>query len=138
MSLLKELLDIIHGGDDYVYLDKDGDELEVVYVNEDGAVLSEEATTAFRRQGKKITRKFRCVSGEKKGRLVANPQTCVRRKSLARVLAGRKIASEKKNIRIRKSKIALKTNTSKMVRKANKRLKRMSAQRKPKTAKGIS
>lgn len=103
---------------------------EEVFVDENDNVLTEAAVTAFRRQGKTITRKFRCMAGEKKGRLVANPQTCVKRKSQARVLAGRKIASQKKGIRIRKSKIALKTNTSKMVRKANKRLKQMSAHRK--------
>lgn len=132
MSLLQELYDIIN---EDVYLDEDGNELEVVYVDENDNILSERAISAFRREGNKITRKFRCAAGDKKGRLVANPSTCVKRKSLARQVAGRKIAAANKGIRLRKSKLALKTNTSRMVRKANKRLKHMSQTRKPRGTK---
>jgi hypothetical protein len=131
MSLLAELYELIR--------DEDCDECliegEWVHVDENDEILNERAISAFRREGKKMTRKFRCAAGEKKGRLVADPKTCVKRKSMARVLAGRKIAAEHKGLRIRKSKISLKTNTSRMVRKANKRLKRQSQSRKPKTVK---
>lgn len=110
------------------------EDCDVVYVDDDDNSLTEAAIMAFRRQGTDIKRKFRCTSGEKKGRLVSDPSTCTRRKNPKRMMAGRRISRAVKGIRIRKSKIALRRNTSKMVRSMNKRLKHGGV-RKPKTVK---
>lgn len=107
---------------------------DLVLLDESGNVIEEAAVTAFQRKGNKVTRKFRCMAGEKKGRLVSNPQTCVKRKSLARMLAGKNIAAKRKSIRIRKSQQSMKSGTSKIVRKMNKKLKHMGT-RKPKGTK---
>lgn len=97
---------------------------EVVYVNDDNEQLDEaQASVAYRARKGKITKKFRCTSGEKKGRLVANPKTCITRKNPKRVVVGRRVASSHKGLRLRKSKLTRSTNTSKMARKMNMRLK---------------
>lgn len=128
MKFLKELQEIILEQEC-----KDCD-CEIVYIDDENNILSEAAIAAFRRTGTTITRKFRCVSGEKKGRLVADPATCTKRKNPKRMMAGRRISRAVKGIRIRKSKIALRRNTSKMVRKMNQRLKHHGV-RKPKSVK---
>jgi hypothetical protein len=107
---------------------------EVVYTDEDGNVIEEAAAAAqaFRRKGNQIKKQFRCTTGEKKGRLVANPKTCLQRKNPKRMIVGKKVAAAKKGLRLRKSAITRKSQASKQTRKANLRLKHMST-RKPKT-----
>ena len=134
MSLLKELYQLVIEQEcekcdcEIVWIDEDGNEVE-------GPTLSEAAggtaTMAFRRKGQEIKRQFRCVSGEKKGRLVADPKTCVKRKNPKRMLVGQRTARSKKGLRLRKSAITRNTSAHKMVRKTNKRLKRGSGTRRP-------
>ena len=123
MSLLKELHDIM--------LEQECEECgcEIVYTDADGNVI-EEATggasvQAFRREGNQIKRQFRCTMGEKKGRLVANPKTCIQRKNPKRMLVGRKTAAAKKGVRLRKSAITRNKAVHKTLRKMNKRRKQM-------------
>lgn len=131
MSLLKELYNIIIEQEceecdcEVVWIDEDGNEVEAPTLEEDGGA----SAVAFRRKGKEIKRQFRCMTGEKKGRLVANPKTCVQRKNPKRQIVGKRVAQAKKGVRLRKSKITRNTQASKMARKMNKRLKHHSTRR---------
>lgn len=112
MNLLKELYDLIEECDD----------CEIVYVDENDNILEEAAKRAYSRKGGKVVKKYRCTSGPKKGKIVSDPKTCVQRKDPKKKRIGKKVAREKKGIRIRKTKIAKRTATSKQVAKMNKRL----------------
>ncbi len=48
------------------------------------AEIEEAVKTAFGRKGKKVSRKYRCTSGSRKGRVVANPATCHAPKNVKR------------------------------------------------------
>lgn len=100
-------------------------ECEIVYTDEDDNIVKEGAAAApaFRRKGKELKRQFRCMTGEKKGRLVANPKTCIQRKNPKRMVVGKKVAAAKKGLRLRKSAQTRKTQASKLARKANLRIK---------------
>ena len=102
---------------------------EVVYVNEDtGEIVSEKefleegAQRAFKREGQKIKRYFRCTTGPKAGKLVSAASECVKRKNPKKVRLGRRIAKQKKGIRVMKTKIAKKKAISKVVTAMNKRI----------------
>jgi hypothetical protein len=101
---------------------------EEVFVDENGEVLSEAAQRAFKLQKvgkgntKKVTRKYRCMAGPKKGRLVATPAACATRRDPAKVRHGRKVMRSKKGIIQRKSRVAKNKSMSKMVAKMNRRL----------------
>lgn len=82
----------------------------------------EEARRAWKRVGKTLKRWYRCTTGRKKGRMVSDPRICAQRKDPKKVRHGRKVARKKKGIRIRKSKIAARSATHRMVVKMNKRL----------------
>ncbi len=116
MTLLKELNDIILEDEC-----KDCD-CEIVYVTEDDEVLTEAAKRAYARRGGKVVRKYRCSSGPKKGKIVSDPKTCMTRKDPKKKRIGKKVAREKKGVRIRKTKISKRQVTSKLVSKMNKRL----------------
>lgn len=81
--------------------------------------LHEGVKRAFKRRGKNIKRMYRCTSGPKKGKVVSDPKVCVQRKDPVRKRIGKKVAREKKGIRIRKSKVTNKTARSKLVRRLN-------------------
>lgn len=98
-------------------------ECETIYLDEDGNVLTEAATRAFKRVGKKVERRFRCTAGPKKGKVVSDPILCSKRKDPKRVRTGRKVARSKQGVRIRKSEISKRTSLSRMVTKMNRRLK---------------
>lgn len=112
MSLLKELFELMVECED----------CEIVYVDESDNVLEEAAKRAYSRRGGKVVKKYRCTSGMKKGKIVSDPKTCVQRKDPKKKRLGKKIAREKKGIRIRKSKITKRTASSKLVSRMNKRL----------------
>ena len=96
--------------------------LEEVYVDEEDNVLTEAAVRQWRRIGKKLVRKYRCMSGKRQGKLVKNPGDCGKRKDPLKVRTGRKIMRSKKGIIQRKSKIAKRQQISKLVSKLNARL----------------
>ncbi len=97
-------------------------ECEVIYTDEDGEILNEAARRAFKRIGKEIKRRYRCTTGPKKGRVVANPIVCATRKDPRKVRHGRKVARSKKGVRLRKTKIMKRTAMSKLARRMNQRL----------------
>jgi len=101
---------------------------ETVYVDEDDNVIEEAAARQFKLtpirggKAKKITRKYRCLAGPKKGRLVATPASCATRRDPKKVRHGRKVMRSKKGIIQRKSRISKNKAMSRMVSKMNKRL----------------
>lgn len=97
-------------------------EVELVYVDEDNNILSEAAVRQWKRNGKNIQQKYRCLAGPKAGKLVSNPGDCSQRKDPKKVRQGRKVMRSKKGVIGRKSKITKKTSLSKMVTKMNKKL----------------
>lgn len=100
----------------------DMDLYKEVYVDEDDNILNEAAIRQFKLVNKKITRKYRCMAGPKKGRLVAKPSGCATRKDPAKVRHGRKVMRSKKGIIKRKSRITKNKAMNKIVAKMNKRL----------------
>lgn len=97
---------------------------EVIYLDEDGNILNEAAIRQYKRRGSRIKRQYRCTSGLKKGKIVADPKSCAKRKDPKKVRHGRKVARSKKGIRVLKSKVAKKRSISKLVSRMNKRLRR--------------
>ena len=96
--------------------------LEDVFTDEDGKILSEAAVRQWKRQGRKLVRKYRCGAGKKKGKLVASPGDCGKRKDPVKVRTGRKTMRSKKGIIQRKGKIAKRMQISQMVTRLNARL----------------
>lgn len=95
---------------------------EEVFVDENGEILSEGAVRQYKLINKKVTRKYRCMAGPKKGRLVATPSSCATRRDPAKVRHGRKVMRSKKGIIQRKSRISKNKAMNKVVAKMNKRL----------------
>ena len=95
---------------------------EEVYVDDDDNILTEAAMRQFKLTNKRITRKYRCMAGPKKGRLVSKPSGCATRKDPAKVRHGRKVMRSKKGVIARKSKISKKKAMNKIVAKMNRRL----------------
>jgi len=98
------------------------DVCEIVYVGDDNEILSEAAIRQFKRNGNKIVKKYRCLSGPKMGKLVSEPGKCGQRKDPKKVRNGRKIMRAKKSTIKRKSAVSKKKQMSKMVTRMNKRL----------------
>lgn len=95
---------------------------EAVMVDEDNNILTEAAVRQFKRYGNTLKRKYRCLSGPKKGKLVSHPGDCAQRKEPKKVRNGRKVMRSKKGIINRKSKVAKRKAMSRLVSKMNKRL----------------
>ena len=96
--------------------------LEEVFVDENNEILSEMAIRQWKRQGQKLVKKYRCLSGAKKNRLVSKAGDCGIRKDPAKVRRGRKLMRTKKGMIMRKSKISKRKGISKMLSKLNARL----------------
>lgn len=92
---------------------------EVVYIDEEGNQLDEAAIRAFKRSGREVKRYYRCTSGSKAGRLVAEPKACAIRKEPQKVRHGRKVMRKKKNVINQKSRITKRTSLSKLIKKKN-------------------
>jgi len=97
-------------------------ELEEVFVDENGEMLSEAAVRQWKRQGQKMVKKYRCLSGTKKNRLVSSPGDCSTRKDPRKVRQGRKVMRTKKSVIARKSKVSKRKSISKILSKLNARL----------------
>lgn len=97
-------------------------EFEEVYVDENDEVLSEAAVRQWKRKGGTLTKKYRCLSGPKKNRLVSKPGDCAIRKDPKKVRRGRAIMRKKKGTIKRKSKIAKRKSISRILQKLNARL----------------
>jgi len=85
-------------------------------------LLTERAVRAFKRVGDTIQRRYRCMAGPKKGKLVATPGACGQRKDPKNIRKGRKTMRTKKGIIQRKSRITKRQAMSRIVRNMNKRL----------------
>lgn len=77
------------------------------------------STRQFKRVGKTLKRQFRCMSGDKQGRLVSSPDKCGIRKDPDRVHRGKEAARHKKAQKIRKSKRTKRTASSKRITRFN-------------------
>lgn len=95
---------------------------EEVFVDEDGEVLTEAAIRQFKRVGGQLKRQYRCTTGPKKGKIVATPQACAKRKDPAKRRHGRKVNRARKGVRVMKTRIAKKQQQSKLVTRMNRRL----------------
>jgi hypothetical protein len=104
----------------------DCDCYETVYLADDGEVLSEAAIRQFKRVGQTIVRRYRCLSGPKKGKLVSSASACSQRKDPKKVRQGRKTMRTKAGVIKRKSQVSKKKAMSKLVTKMNKQLTRES------------
>jgi len=96
--------------------------LEEVYVDENDEILSEAAVRQWKRQGQKLVKKYRCLAGHKKNRLVSKAGDCGTRKDPAKVRHGRKVMRSKKSSIVRKTKVAKRRSISKILTKLNARL----------------
>lgn len=98
-------------------------ECEVVYVDENGKeILDEGFIRQLKKVGSTIKKQYRCTSGPKKGRIVAKPSACAKRKDPKKRRLGKKIARMKKGIIKVKSKMAKRKQISKRITRINKRL----------------
>jgi hypothetical protein len=95
-------------------------EMDEIIGDELISVVAESVDRQFRRYGDNFLRQYRCTSGPKKGRLVASPDQCGKRKDPRRVRIGKKAARVKKGIRIRKSKFTKRKTQSKRLSRLNK------------------
>ncbi len=95
---------------------------EEVYVDGEGEILSEAAVRQWKKSGNKMVKRYRCLAGPKKNRLVSNPGDCSVRKDPRKVRQGRKTMRSKKSTIMRKSKISKRKSISKILSKLNARL----------------
>lgn len=98
-------------------------ECEIVYTDEEDNILTEAAVRHFKKVGTQIKKQFRCTSGLKKGRIVADRLQCSKRKDPLRKRIGKKVARSKKGIRLIKSRIGRRKQVHNLVTRMNKRLK---------------
>jgi len=97
-------------------------EVEEVWVDENDNILTEAAVRQYKRVGMTLVKKYRCLAGPKKGKLVASAGDCGTRKDPKKVRQGRKVMRSKKGIIARKGKISKRTSFSRLVTKVNRRL----------------
>lgn len=84
-------------------------------------VLVEGAVAIFGKRGNKMVRKYRCTTGQKKGRIVAKPQTCNTAVKVGKSVGAKKAKSRKSALMKIRSGITRKTSAaSKRVAKLNK------------------
>lgn len=95
---------------------------ELLFDPETKEIIEEGAIKAFQRRNKKIVRRYRCLTGPKQGKLVSDPAACSQRKDPKKVRRGRQIAKKTKGIRVMKTRVAKRSQASKMVTKMNRRL----------------
>jgi hypothetical protein len=97
-------------------------ECEEVWVDEEGNILEEAAKRQFKRVGNEIKKRYRCIGGPKKGKLVATPGACATRKDPKKVRQGRKVMRSKKGTIKRKAGVTKRKSISRLVAKMNRRL----------------
>ena len=115
MKLLQQLVKIINQEKPCLY--------EEVWCDMNDNILNEAAVRMFKRIGREVKRRYRCTTGPRKGKPVADPKLCATRIDPKKKRHGRKVARTRKGIRIRKTKITNRTSMSRMVRRMNQRLK---------------
>jgi len=86
--------------------------------------ITEGAVTTFARQGNKTVRKYKCTSGDRKGRIVAKAATCSAPKSV------KKSASMAKTKQSKGSTMSAKSQRTKQVNPGSRRSARLNRNRK--------
>lgn len=81
--------------------------------------LFEAATIVWGKSGSKMVRKYRCTSGQRKGRVVAKPSTC------SAPINVKKSASFKKTRAMKSKPMSIKGNRTKRAYKVSRRVKRL-------------
>ena len=84
--------------------------------------LDESSIRQWKRMGTRLVKKYRCLAGPKKGKLVAQPNGCATRKDPKKVRHGRKVMRSKRGTIARKSKISKRKSMSRVVTNMNKKL----------------
>lgn len=84
--------------------------------------IFESVKRQFRRYGDKFIRQYRCSTGPKAGRMVAEPASCGIRKDPRKVRQGKRSSRMKKGQRIRKTKFTKRKTASKRLSRLNSRL----------------
>lgn len=87
--------------------------------------ITEGVVGTWGRSGNRSVRKYRCTSGPRKGRVVAQPSTCSAPKNIKRSI------STKKSRRRQGSKYKVKVARTRRTNPASKRLKKLNTRRKP-------
>ena len=95
-------------------------EMETALEEDEPEVVFEAVERQFRRYGDKFLRQYRCKSGPKRGRLVASPEACGKRKDPNRVRKGKAAARRKKGQRVRKTLFTKRRTQSKRLSRLNK------------------
>jgi hypothetical protein len=89
-------------------------------LNEAYSNVIAEAKIVFARRGKKVTKKFRCTVGKRKGRVVSSPQQCSAPIDLKKRFVLKRTKAQKGGRMARKAKITKRTNpASKIVQQLN-------------------
>jgi hypothetical protein len=82
--------------------------------------ITEAVGTAYGETGNKVTRKYRCQSGSRKGRLVAKPSTCNAPKNISRSVGLKKTKARLgSNIKVKKQRTQRANPASRQKAKAN-------------------
>ena len=85
-------------------------------------MVNEAVRLIYRRKGNEIERAYRCLSGTKKGRIVNNPQVCVKKKDIKRSIISKRVNRLHRGARIRKMILSKRKALSKMVCRMNKQI----------------
>ena len=95
------------------------DEYGNVYDLEENLIQEGPVKRQFKRYGDTFKRQFRCMSGPKKGKIVAAPANCGKRKDPKRIRIGKKSARMKKGQRVRKTLRTKRKTLSKLLTRRN-------------------
>lgn len=82
-----------------------------------------EVMAVFSRQGNKQVRKYRCTTGSRKGRIVADPETCTAPLNIKKSMTMQKTRGTKSK------KSSIKSNITKRSNQFSRRLKRLNTRR---------
>lgn len=92
-----------------------------MFLTESYNTVVAEAKMVFARRGKKVTRKFRCTVGKRKGKVVASPQQCTAPVDLKKRFVLKRTKAMKGGMMTRKSKRTKRSNpASRVVAQMNK------------------
>lgn len=85
-------------------------------------ILDEGAKRQYKKVNGTIQKRFRCTSGQRKGRMVAKAAQCYKRKDRVKARRMKKMMRSKKRVISRKSRIAKRRSISKIITRMNQRL----------------
>lgn len=86
-------------------------------------LIEERAIRQFKNINGKLVKKYRCLDGKKKGKLVSSPSDCAKRKDPKKVRHGKKVMRKKKGIIVKKTQLSKRRAISKILQRLNKKMK---------------